>query len=131
MKKEENMETDITKFTKLIDPLMGNRYSVNFNDEVKIPAYSTQKISFKNQREFLIVKMDILETVEYTFNPTNILNITDIYLHYLDPVGGKVQTYQFPIKGTTIKKTLSYHSDSLMFTKLIFTVELEKIKSNG
>jgi|688.fasta_scaffold587663_2 hypothetical protein len=115
------------KFPKLIEPLKSNRFIINFNEEVKVPEYLFTSFKIYNEGDQLIFKTKIYQTVNYSFNPSDIFKITDIRIEYLDPVGKTVNGVVFKVKGSNLSYKNSYSDDSLSYINFRFIIDPESI----
>ena len=64
-----------------------------------------------------------METVHGVYNPKDLLDITDITVRYLDPIGETVSGLKMIVGGVNFQKKHSYKSDDLLITKLRFVIE--------
>jgi hypothetical protein len=112
---------------KSIEPLLSNRFIINFNDEVKVPEYLFRKFHIENVGEDLVFTTEIYQTVQYTFNPSDLVNITEIILKFLGPVGDLVGGLHMLVKGSNMEMDGDYSNDGLMIVKFRFTVDPKNI----
>ena len=69
-----------------VEPLMENRWFIKTHP-ININPYLFRKYKMYNEGETIIFKTEFLETVMDTYNPKELLEITDITVEYLDPIG--------------------------------------------
>jgi len=116
------------KFTPPIEPLKSNRFIIKFNDEVNIPEYLFRGFEIYNEGDNLIFKTKIFQTVNFSFNPSNIFNITDVTIQYLDPTGVVVNGLTFDVHGSNLSYKNDYSDDNLSMIDFQFVVKPETIK---
>lgn len=116
----------ITEFTP-IEPLKSNRFIIKFNDEVKIPEYMFRSFKIYNEGENLIFKTKIFQTVDYSFNPSDLFKITDVTIQYLAPTGVVVNGLKFKPKGSNMKYKNDYVDDNLSIIKFRFVVDIDSL----
>lgn len=122
-------KTDETKsHFSLMEPLKNNRFLISFPD-INIPNYLFRSYEMYNEGENLIFTTEILETVDFTFNPKDFFKITSVKLEYLDPVGEVVGGLVFNVKGSNFKKTGNYSDDGLQTNSFIFLVDIDSIQN--
>ena len=124
---KNNMENQFKNFIPF-EPLMENRFLVRFNKEVLAPEYLFRKFKIKNEGEKLIFTTEIYETIEYSFNPSDLFKITDIEIDYLDPTGVVVNGLRFQIVGANMEQKCDYTKDGLMIIKFRFVVNINEVK---
>lgn len=111
---------------KFYEPAKSNRFLINIKD-VNIPEYLFRKYKIFNSGDELILELEFYETVIYTFNPADFFKITEVTIHYLDPVGQIHNSLFFKIKGSNYEKKGDYKSDSVTKNKLRFIVDKQNI----
>jgi hypothetical protein len=116
----------IEKF-KPIEPLIKNRFIIEFNKEVPVPEYLLHKFHIENIGEEIIVTTEIYQTVEYTFNPRDLFKITDLTLKFLDPTGLVVGGLYMLVSGSNMETTGDYSDSELLIVKFRFIVKPENI----
>jgi hypothetical protein len=107
---------------------MANRYIIRFNKEVMVPEYVFRKFKIMNSGDELIFTTEIYETVDYSFNPSDLFKITDVEVDYLNPVGDVVNGLRFKVIGVNMKQKRSYTKDGLMITKFRLIIDVDSIK---
>ena len=120
--------SDITNNVfKLLEPLKENRFVINVNGEVNIPEYLFRKFHIENVGEDFIFTTEIYQTVEYTFNPSDLTKITTIVLKFLGPVGDLVGGLHMLVKGSNMVMVGDYSEGDLLTVKFIFVIKPEDI----
>jgi hypothetical protein len=118
---------------RLMEPLMENRWIIRTHP-LEISPYLFRKYKMFNEGEQIILKTKFFETVECSYNPKDLLKITDITIEYLDPTGVVVGGLKMIVKGLNFEREHRYSGDNLMMTKLrviIDKIELIKIPVKG
>jgi hypothetical protein len=110
-----------------IEPAMENRFVIKITG-ADIPEYLFRKYKIYNEGEELILTTEFLESVMFTFNPTEFFNITEVTIDYLDPTGVPHQSILFPVKGSNFKKVGDYSSNEITTIKMRFIVDIKGIK---
>lgn len=100
-----------------VEPLMENRWIIRTHP-ININPYLFRKYKMYNEGETIIFKTEFLETVMDTYNPKELLEITDITVEYLDPTGHVVGGLKMIVKGINFERKHSYSGNDLMITKL-------------
>lgn len=100
-----------------IEPLMENRWIIKTHP-ININPYLFRKYKMYNEGEKIIFKTEFFETVMDTYNPKELLEITDITLEYLDPTGVVVGGLKMIVNGINFERKHSYSGNDLMITKL-------------
>jgi len=108
---------------KSIEPLFKNRFTINVNEDVNIPEYLFRKFHIENVGEDFIFTTEIYQTVEYTFNPSDLTKITDIILKFLGPVGDLVGGLHMLVKGSNMEIEGDYGDGELLIVKFRFVVK--------
>jgi hypothetical protein len=109
-----------------IEPLKANRWIIE-TYPTKIQPYNFSKCKLFNEGELIILETTIMETVINLYNPVDLMNLTDITIKYLDPVGDVVNGLKMIIKGVNFEKNHSYRNDGLLLTKLRFIIDANKL----
>ena len=120
---------------KIYEPLKENRWIIE-TYPTQINPCLFRKYRMFNEGEKIIFKTEFVETIEETYNPKELLEITDIDLKYLSPVGDVVGGYKLVVGGLNFDKKHSYSNDDLLITKMRFVIEhinplLFKTEENG
>jgi len=76
-----------------------------------------------NEGENIILETSFFETILGTYNPLDLMNITDLKIEYLNPVGEVVGGFDMTVKGVNFEKHHSYSDDSLLITNLRFVID--------
>jgi len=106
---------------KLQEPLMANRWIIE-TYPTTIEPFLFRKYKMYNESDEIIFETQFMETVEKSYNPQDLLNITTVTLKYLSPVGDTVGGFTMKINGLNFEKKHSYSDDDLLITKLRFVV---------
>lgn len=112
---------------KPIEPLMSNRFIIKFNEEVTIPEYLFRNFKIYNEGESLIFRTEMYQTVNYSFNPSDLFKMTSVTIHYLDPVGEVVNGINFNLKGSNLVYKNDYRDDGLSILKFQFVIDVESM----
>jgi len=121
------MSTKIASFPVPFEPAMVNRFLIKIIG-TGMPEYLFRDYKLYNDGDDLILKINFMETLNYTFNPMEFFKITDVEIDYLDPTGVKYNGLSFSVKGANYKKIGSYSKDGFTITKLKFIVDKNTIK---
>ena len=113
----------MSELFKSIEPLFKNRFTINVNEDVNIPEYLFRKFHIENIGEDFIFTTEIYQTVEYTFNPSDLTKITDIILKFLGPVGDLVGGLHMLVKGSNMEIEGDYGDGELLIVKFRFVVK--------
>lgn len=105
-----------------IEPLKSNRWIIKTKPLV-ITDFLFREYKMYNEGEDIILETSFLETILETYNPIDLMNITDLTIQYLDPVGNVVGGFDMTIKGVNFEKHHSYSSDELLITNLRFVID--------
>ena len=100
-----------------VEPLMENRWIIKTHP-ININPYLFRKYKMYNEGGSIIFKTEFFETVTDTYNPKELLEITDITVEYLDPTGVVVGGLKMIVKGINFERKHSYSENDLMMTKL-------------
>jgi len=100
-----------------VEPLMENRWIIKTHP-ININPYLFRKYKMYNEGEIIVFKTEFFETVMDTYNPKELLEITDITLEYLDPTGVVFGVLKMIVKGINFERKHSYSENDLMITKL-------------
>ena len=107
---------------------MSNRFIIKFNEEVTIPEYLFRNFKIYNEGESLIFRTEMYQTVNYSFNPSDLFKMTSVTIHYLDPVGEVVNGINFNLKGSNLVYKNDYRDDGLSILKFQFVIDVESMK---
>ena len=108
---------------KSFEPLKSNRFIIKFNNEVKIPEYLFRSFKIYNEGKDLIFRTKIFQTVDYSFNPSDLFKITDVTIQYLDTIGEVVNGLKFKPKGSNMEYKNDYKDDGLSIVKFQFIID--------
>ena len=106
-----------------VEPLLENRWIIKTHP-ININPYLFRKYKMYNEGESVIFKTEFFETVMDTYNPKELLEITDITLEYLDPTGVVVGGLKMIVKGINFERKHSYSENDLMITKLRVIIDM-------
>jgi hypothetical protein len=107
---------------ELIEPLSQNRWLIE-TYPTKISSHLFRKYRLFNEGDKIILNTEFLETVINVYNPFDLLEITDITLKYLDPIGDVVGGFKMTVQGLNFDKKHSYSNDGLLMTKMRFVID--------
>jgi len=105
-----------------IEPLKSNRWVIK-TKPLEITDFLFREYKMYNEGENIIFETSFIETILGTFNPRELMNITDLTIQYLDPVGEVVGGFDMTVKGINFEKHHSYSDDSLLTTNLRFVID--------
>lgn len=118
----------MSEFPNTIEPLMANRFIIKFNEEVTIPEYLFRNFKIYNEGESLIFRTEMYQTVNYSFNPSDLFKMTSVTIHYLDPTGEIVNGINFNLKGSNLVYKNDYSDDGFSLFKFQFVIDVESMK---
>lgn len=104
-----------------IEPLKSNRWIIKTSPLV-ITDFLFREYKMYNEGEEIILETSFFETILETYNPKDLMNITDLKIEYLSPIGEVVGGFNITIKGVNFEKNHSYSDDSLLTTNLRFVI---------
>ena len=104
-----------------IEPLKSNRWIIKTKPLV-ITDFLFREYKMYNEGEDIILETSFLETILETYNPIDLMNITDLTIEYLSPVGDVVGGFEMTIKGVNFEKYHSYSDDNILITNLRFVI---------
>ena len=122
------MET--TNFNELMrswEPGWASRFIIQVTG-TEIPVNLFRGYKLYNDGDQLILETEFLESIEFTFNPKEFFNITDVEIQRLDPTGFIYSRIQFQVKGSNYLQTGNYASDELLINELKFIANPKTIK---
>lgn len=115
------MENKIPEF-RTYEPLMANRWIIE-TSPTEITPYLFRKYRMFNEGDKIVFKTEFLETVDISYNPLDLMEITNITLKYLDPVGEVVGGFKMIVGGLNFDKKHSYSDDKFLTTKMRFVIK--------
>jgi hypothetical protein len=115
------MENKMFEF-RAYEPLRANRWIIE-TSPTEITPYLFRKYRMFNEGDKIVFKTEFLETVDISYNPLDLMEITDITLKYLDPVGEVVGGFKMIVGGLNFDKKHSYSDDEFLITKMRFVIE--------
>ena len=104
-----------------IEPLKSNRWVIKTKPLV-ITDFLFREYKMFNEGEEIILETSFMETILGVYNPKDLMNITDLTIEYLSPVGDVVGGFDITVKGVNFEKHHSYSDDSLLTTNLRFVI---------
>lgn len=107
---------------KPVEPLKSNRWLIDTYPTI-IDPYLFRKYKLYNVSDEIVFETEFMETVQGVYNPNDLLEITDITVRYLDPIGETVSGLKMIVGGVNFQKKHSYNSDDLLITKLRFVIK--------
>lgn len=107
---------------KPIEPLKSNRWIIKTKPTV-ITDFLFREYKMYNEGGDIILETSFFETILEVYNPLELMNITDVKIEYLSPVGDVVGGLEMTIKGVNFEKNHSYSDDSLLTTNLRFVID--------
>ena len=105
-----------------IEPLKSNRWVIK-TKPLEITDFLFREYKMYNEGENIIFETSFFETILGTFNPRELMNITDLKIEYLNPVGEVVGGFDMTVKGINFEKHHSYSDDGLLTTSLRFVID--------
>jgi len=108
-----------------IEPSMSNRFIIK-TFGVDIPSYLFRRYKLYNDGEQFILETDFYETMNFTFNPEDIFNMTGIQIEYVDPTNTPFSSLKFDITGINYEKKGDYADSDLTFNNLVLKVKRSK-----
>lgn len=116
------MGNNMTQEFKPIEPLKSNRWVIKTSPTV-ITDFLFREYKMFNEGENIILETSFFETILGVYNPKDLMNITDITIEYLDPIGEVVGGLTMTVKGINFEKHHSYSDDNLLITNLRFVID--------
>ena len=151
LKIKEKLDKNINNKSNIpfLEPLFEFRFSIDFFDKKsnKIDFYEQSVRNFKlssvkidnrtlKYKNFLNLKMDLINYIGHLINPEQIFNIDKIKINFLDPTGIVVDYYLMKIDLDNFELCGNYGNSELSTYKLSFFVSVletqkdETIKNN-
>lgn len=151
LKIKEKLDKNINNKSNIpfLEPLFEFRFSIDFFDKKsnKIDFYEQSVRNFKlssvkidnrtlKYKNFLNLKMDLINYIGHLINPEQIFNIDKIKINFLDPTGIVVDYYLMKIDLDNFELCGNYGNSELSTYKLSFFVSVletqkdEMIKNN-
>ena len=109
------------KFFEPIEPLRSNRWVIRTSPTV-ITDFLFREYKMYNEGEEIILEASFFESIIETYNPKDLMNITDLKIEYFNPVGDVVGGFDITVKGVNFEKHHSYTNDDLLITNLRFVI---------
>jgi hypothetical protein len=112
---------------KMVEPLKKNRFLITF-DKIEIPQFCFRQFKMYNEGEELVLETSIWQTINYTFNPKDIFQISGVKIEFLDPIGSVVNGYTFEVKGSNFETDFAYSDDNISTIHFKFTIDSSTLK---
>ena len=110
----------IIKFEPM-EPLKSNRWILRTHPlNINYHLFNEYKLYYDGNE--MVLKTQFMESVDKSYNPQDLLEITDVTIEYLNPVGKTVSGLKMIIDSVNFVRKDSYKKDKIMKTKLKFGV---------
>lgn len=110
----------IIKFEPM-EPLKSNRWILRTHPlNINYHLFNEYKLYYDGND--IVLKTWFMESVDKSYNPQDLLEITDVTIEYLNPVGKTVSGLKMIIDSVNFVRKDSYKKDKIMKTKLKFVV---------
>lgn len=110
----------IIKFEPM-EPLKSNRWILRTHPlNINYHLFNEYKLYYDGNE--MVLKTWFMESVDKSYNPQDLLEITDVTIEYLNPVGKTVSGLKMIIDSVNFVRKDSYKKDKIMKTKLKFVV---------
>lgn len=110
----------IIKFEPM-EPLKSNRWILRtYPLNIEYHLFNEYKLYYDGND--IVLKTWFMESVDKSYNPQDLLEITDVTIEYLNPVGKTVSGLKMIIDSVNFVRKDSYKKDKIMKTKLKFVV---------
>jgi hypothetical protein len=110
----------IIKFEPM-EPLKSNRWILRtYPLNIDYHLFNEYKLYYDGND--IVLKTWFMESVDKSYNPQDLLEITDVTIEYLNPVGKTVSGLKMIIDSVNFVRKDSYKKDKIMKTKLKFVV---------
>ena len=125
------MAEKISEF-KLQEPLRTNRWLLKVG---KVPAWlvrSTNLETFVEKgKTYTKLNFSLLNTVDYTIVPDDVIQLRKIKLEFLDPVGHVINGYDMNVEFEKMSLKCDYSDDGLLTHEFVFYVKnLNQLHTN-
>ena len=110
----------IIKFEPM-EPLKSNRWILRTHP-LNINYHLFNEYKLYHDGKQIVLKTWFMESVDKSYNPQDLLEITDVTIEYLNPAGKTVSGLKMIIDSVNFVKKDSYKKDKIMKTKLKFVV---------
>ena len=108
------------------EPAKTNRFLIKF-EGTDIPSHLFRNYKISNEGDKLILEVESIESVNYTFNPKDFFNIVGVTIDYLDPIGDVHNSLNFNVTSSNYEKIGDYAIDSFTTNKFRFIVDVQII----
>lgn len=110
----------IIKFEPM-EPLKSNRWILRTHPlNIDYHLFNEYKLYYDGNQ--IVLKTWFMESVDKSYNPQDLLEITDLTIEYLNPDGKTVSGLKMIIDSVNFVRKDSYKKDKIMKTKLKFVV---------
>lgn len=110
----------IIKFEPM-EPLKSNRWILRTHPlNIDYHLFNEYKLYYDGNQ--IVLKTWFMESVDKSYNPQDLLEITDLTIEYLNPEGKTVSGLKMIIDSVNFVRKDSYKKDKIMKTKLKFVV---------
>ena len=110
----------IIKFEPM-EPLKSNRWILRTHPlNINYHLFNEYKLYYDGNE--MVLKTQFMESVDKSYNPKDLLEITDVTIEYLNPTGKTVSGLKMIIDSVNFVRKDSYKKDKIMKTKLKFVV---------
>lgn len=110
----------IIKFEPM-EPLKSNRWILRTHPlNINYHLFNEYKLYYDGNQ--IVLKTWFMESVDKSYNPQDLLEITDLTIEYLNPEGKTVSGLKMIIDSVNFVRKDSYKKDKIMKTKLKFVV---------
>jgi hypothetical protein len=118
----------ILKLPVPYEPKTDSRWIINTHG-FEIPSWLFRNYKLYNEGEKIIMECEILEQLNITFKPSDLMTITDVSIDYLDPVGVITDSLIMEVKGINFTTGGDYSSTELKKTHFRFEINSKTIKT--
>jgi|688.fasta_scaffold459075_3 hypothetical protein len=110
----------VIKFEPM-EPLKSNRWILRTHPlNINYHLFNEYKLYYDGNQ--IVLKTWFMESVDKSYNPQDLLEITDLTIEYLNPEGKTVSGLKMIIDSVNFVRKDSYKKDKIMKTKLKFVV---------
>lgn len=110
----------IIKFEPM-EPLKSNKWILRTHPlNIDYHLFNEYKLYYDGNQ--IVLKTWFMESVDKSYNPQDLLEITDLTIEYLNPEGKTVSGLKMIIDSVNFVRKDSYKKDKIMKTKLKFVV---------
>jgi hypothetical protein len=113
---------------KQFEPAKENRFLVGIKNYNDIHPYNIRKYKLFTQNNDMILSLEIVETVEFTFDPFKFLSIKNIKIDNVNAIGDVYSSLNLFVTPTSFFKEGDYSSEKIAIVKTNFIVDMTKSK---